>query len=384
VRGRKSETEGRRLVAELFSLETSTLIVARPADQELPTMQAMLEDLHANYRSVTGQARETRFDEIATSLRERPSDAAAGVPVERISAYGDRLHEIVNRAGGVVSDAGLAIDERKLTPADAATITRAWELALDPIHMSTTVWLDDGDIVTHYSARGSGASTAAVVGFHTTMVGLGMKSWQALMQLVAQFLATLVRLVLGRIRLRGLPSRLAPPAGLPSRLAPPAAPAPAATWASRGVRKPDLLRRAQAMFGTGGKLFMTDAPGGSGGGLRTLVQLTGEIVTRGTPDSIADADTLEQHMAKIEAWFLQLNRDWRRARIGLSSLGAAGAVTLVAFDVTTLSPAGAWQLLLPLMFTLIPFAVISALGFLARRLILHAVKGPRALLPARS
>ena len=144
-----------------------------------------------------------------------------------------------------------------------------------------------------------------------------------------------------------------------------------------------MLTRAHAIFGTGGKLFVTDAPDGSRGVIRTLVQVTGDVVTRATQDRLLDPDLLEQHQAKIDAWFAQLNRDWRRARRALTTLAVAGTGALLATDVTKFSHESGWRLLL-LALPLAPPLLGKGLGFAARRFVLHASKGPKALLPARS
>jgi hypothetical protein len=333
-----------------------------------PTMQRMLQDLHLNYRRAVGAPATAAFGDIRSSTIDQPRAGIDQRRLERISEYSGTLHDIVTRARAPVGDPGIAVDERKITPAQAATITKAWELALDPVDISTSVWLEDRDVVTRVCSDRNDASVVALLAFHGDMVGLGLRSWTELMRLVAQFVATLTGLLLRRLRTSRTLRRLAPPSAERKR-----APEP----------RQLVLTRAHELFGTGGKLFITDAPDGAGGGIRTLVQVTGDVVTRATPDSLLDAGLLKQHQAKIDAWFAKLDRDWRRARAALRGVAAAGTTALLARDLTTFSHASGVRLLL-LALPVVPPVLGRGLGLAARRFILHAAKGPKALLPARS
>jgi hypothetical protein len=364
----KPVAEGRRLIEQLFSLRMSTLIVAAGSDRLAPDMAAMLHDLHVSYGGVTGQSPDARFDQIAASLRSRAAELTEGRRrLQRLSRSGDALHEIVARAGG---GGGVVVDQRRLSPDDAATITRAWELALDPIHVSTTVWLDEGDVITQVATAGAGPPEDTIITFHSDMVENGTRTWESLLRLVTQFVTTIVSMALRR--LRGSPSlaRVRPAAGSPR---PASRPLPAAR----------VPARARALFGTGGVLFVTDAPDGTPGGIRTLVQITGDIVTRATADAIADPATLAEHQAKIDAWFAHLATDWRHARALLATAAAGGTAVLLATDVTALAHASGWHIAL-LALPLAPPVIARVLRNAARRFFLHATKGPAALLPARS
>ena len=100
----------------------------------------MLADLRENYRDVAGRPQETHFTQLVQALEDQNPRSH---DVDRVLHYGFRLHDIVDRAGGSVEQ----VDDRKLTPSDANTIRRAWEMALDPIDLKTTAWLDRGDAV---------------------------------------------------------------------------------------------------------------------------------------------------------------------------------------------------------------------------------------------
>ena len=116
---------------ELFSLSTTTLVVSSPSNTPPPTMQRMLEDLHLNYRSAVEQPATAPFADIRSStFEQQPVHPADWRRLERISDYSDALDDIVTGAGATVDDRGISVDERKLTPAQADTITKAWELAL--------------------------------------------------------------------------------------------------------------------------------------------------------------------------------------------------------------------------------------------------------------
>lgn len=198
------------------------------------------------------------------------------------------------------------------------------------------------------------------------MATLSLTNWEQLFDLVSQFLATLVGLVLKSISTR----TWAKPSRKPKRVYAPAA-------------RETVLKRTHAMFGTGGKVFLTDAPDGKAGGIRTLVQLDGHIVTRVTERSMLDTDLLGQHRAAIEAWFAKLNSDWRRLRLLLTGAAAALTRALTVGDVTTFSQASNWQLIWLALPTVPP--IIGKVGsVLARRFMLHVARGPSALRPARS
>ena len=126
---------------------------------------------------------------------------------------------------------------------------------------------------------------------------------------------------------------------------------------------------------------MTDAPDGSGGGIRTLVQLDGDIVTRATLASLLDRNVRERHQAQVQAWFAKLNRDWTRVRLGLNTAVVGASGSLAVREATAFSLASFGDVIW-LVSPLLPLALRGGLGFAVRRAILQAVKSPKALLRA--
>jgi hypothetical protein len=195
--------EGHRLLNQLLTLDVSTLITTKPSGEGPPTtqdpsgekapaMQVMLQNLADNYSRFTGGPPGGRFDHASATARERRAQRThpqQGL-LDRVARNGQALHEIVERTGEHRADGTITIDEKKLKPADAATIRKAWELALDQVDLSTNVSLV-GDVITRFSSiDGSPPPDVAVV-FHGRMVGSGLGQWEALMGVVSQFLATL-------------------------------------------------------------------------------------------------------------------------------------------------------------------------------------------------
>ena len=167
-------------------------------------------------------------------------------------------------------------------------------------------------------AQPHASAVDAVMPFHDEMVDLSLAGWEELMALVTRLVSSVIGMLFRRLPRAGTARAAAGPRAQPLAAGPPA----------QGRAR--LLKRAHEIFGTGGKLFLTDAPDGTPGGIRTLVQIDGHIVTRATHASMVDADCVAEHQAKISAWFATLNRDWNRVSAGLT---AAAAVATVGFAV---------------------------------------------------
>ena len=376
---RKASAEGRRLITELFTLSTVTVVVDSPSDMATPSMQKMLEDLHETYRKLASQPPTAPFATISVVARDRHVEQ----PVEehllgRVAGFGESLHRIVEETGDARPDdpesEPVRIDERKLTPREAGVIRVAWELAGDPVHLTTKIWLGDGDVVNDFACRARGDLVPAVVAFHGAMARLTMETWGELVRLVSQFLATMLGTLRRRLR-TGTTSTSVWRAAQRSKSLPPL-PAAAA------VPRESVSASTHKLFGTGGKLFMTDAPDGSGGGIRTLVQLDGAMVTRITEDSLLDPDRLTEHQQKIQAWFTETNQRWMRARAWLDWGATAATGAVLAYDVTL--PAHWHHLAATFGLALVPSVLRRGIAIATRRFLLHATKGPKALLPSRA
>lgn len=197
----KQSDEGQRLITQLFTLDVNTLITKEPSGEKAPSMQVMLENLAERYGDFAEahepgpDARAKPFRTASASarrVRERQEDNRHGV-VDRVAVNGDLLHAIIVRAGTGIDH---KIDAKKLTPEDAATIRKAWELSLDPVDLTTSVTLQ-GDVITRFTSREGLGPDAATIDFHRNMVESGLSSWRAIMGVVSQFLATLGRFFLG-------------------------------------------------------------------------------------------------------------------------------------------------------------------------------------------
>ncbi len=117
----------------------------------------------------------------------------------------------------------------------------------------------------------------------------------------------------------------------------------------------DLDAGARDLFGHGGRLFVTTAADPSGGWLTTLVQADGDIVTRATADSIADAELLRRHNVQIAQWLASLQLEWRSIEAWADRVaGGAGAVTLGGGAALAATSHGA--------LSLAAFAVFAAVG----------------------
>jgi hypothetical protein len=376
---RKASAEGHRLITELFTLSTVTIVVDSPSEVATPSMQKMLEDLHETYRELASQPPTAPFSTISAVARERHAEQ----PVEeqllgRVAGFGENLHRIVEEAGDSQPDdpesEPVKIDERKLTPRDAGVIRAAWELAGDPVHLTTKIWLDDGDLVNDFACRARSDLAPEVVAFHGAMARLTIETWEELIRLVSQFLATMLGTLRRYIRTGTTSTSLWRAAQESKSL--PAPPAAAA------MPRESVSASTHKLFGTGGKLFMTDAPDGSGGGIRTLVQLDGAMVTRITKDSLLDPDRLREHQEKIQAWFTETNQRWMRARAWLNWGATTATGAVIAYDVTM--PAHWQHLAATLGLALVPSVLRRGIAIAMRRFLLHATKGPKALLPSRA
>ena len=156
-----------------------------------------------------------------------------------------------------------------------------------------------------------------------------------------------LRLFLTVIRTRSLPS-------LTRRRVAQRAAAPAGTATSAADSLPE---RSKELFARGGKLFVTRADDGSGRAINTLLQADGDLVTRATADSIADAELAARHEAQIVAWLHQLNRDWQKIENWWSGGLAAAAVVLTCVDEATVASTGAaWHL----AYLVVPAAAVAA------------------------
>ena len=111
--------------------------------------------------------------------------------MDRVARNGRDLHEVVSRTGEHRDDGTIVIDDKKLTPADAATIRKAWELALDPVDIATSVSLE-GDVLTRFSSGNGRPPAPEITAFHGEMIASGLHEWNALMGVVSQFVATLL------------------------------------------------------------------------------------------------------------------------------------------------------------------------------------------------
>ena len=155
-----------------------------------------------------------------------------------------------------------------------------------------------------------------------------------------------LRLFLTVLRTRSLPSLARWSAA--QRAAAPGA----ATGAAEGVPK-----RSRDLFARGGKLFETRADDGSGRAISTLLQADGDLVTRATADSIADAELAARHEAEIVAWLHQLNRDWQKIENWWSGGLGAAALVLTGVDAATVASTGpAWHL----AYLMVPAAAVAA------------------------
>ncbi len=206
----KPNNEARRLAYQLVSLDVSTVIekltptddgITRrdPPGVKAPSMPRMVQDLADNYRRFSGAGASAHFSQVrdtAVQTREQRTQPQHGL-LDRVVRNSGELHDILDSTGGTVTaDGSVELDESKLTPAQAATIRKAWELALDPINLATNVSLE-GDVVTRFSSRGGAPPPDAVVAFHGQMVAASLAHWAALIGVLTQFLGTLARLLPG-------------------------------------------------------------------------------------------------------------------------------------------------------------------------------------------
>lgn len=376
---RKAAAEGHRLITELFTLSTVTLVVDSSSDTATPSMQKMLEDLHKTYRKLASQPATAPFATISAVARERHAEQPGEEHLlGRVEGFGENLGRITDEAGDPQpadpESRPIKIDERKLTPRDAGVIRAAWELAGDPVHLTTKIWLDDGDAVNDFVCRARSDLVPVVVAFHGDMARLTIETWGELIRLVSQFLATMLGTLRRRLRTGTTSTSLWRAAQKSKSLPPlPDAAAMPREWVSASAHK---------LFGTGGKLFLTDAPDGSGGGIRTLVQLDGAMLTRVTEDSLLDPDRLKQHQEKIQAWFTQMNQRWMRARAWLNWGATTATVAVLGYDVTML--AHGHHVAATFWLALVPPVLRRGIAIAMRRFLLHATKGPKALLPSRA
>lgn len=207
----KPNSEGRRLAYQLVSLDINTVIDTPAANRDgitrrdppgikAPSMPLMVQDLAENYRWFSGAGDKAHFSQVKKAadetLKQRTHHPQHGL-LDRVARNSGELHDILDTAGGTVTDDGrVELDESKLTPAQAATIRKAWELALDPIDLATNVSLK-GDVVTRFSSRGGTPPSDAVVAFHGQMVAASLTHWAALIGVLTTFLGTLARLLPG-------------------------------------------------------------------------------------------------------------------------------------------------------------------------------------------
>jgi hypothetical protein len=361
---RKAAAEGERLTGALLTLATITAVVDVPSDEPAPTVQEMIDDLHKTYRCYTRQPPEARFKAIAESAAPRADEDHVA---DRVSTYGSNLHAIVEHAGNPEQDS-TAVDDRKLVPADTNLIRKAWELADSPIHMTTKLWLTDGDVSSNFAWPHADEPPAGLIAFHGEMARLGAETWGELIRLVSQLLATLIG-TLKRIRRTGTTST-----GL---------------W-REAQHKKEFLPEEQPMavappslkpiFGNGGELFLTDTPAGRHGGIRTLVQLNGAIITRITPECLDAPDLLRSHQERIAVWFAANNRRWARWRHALTGMATAGSAAGIVYGAADVHH---WhQLVAGAALTVVSPLARRGIAVATRRFVLRAMKGPKALLPA--
>lgn len=200
--------EGARLLNQLVTLDVSTLItkisadhgvvgVQAPTGEKAPRMEVMVQNLADNYRKLLSADETAHFSELsdlAQTQRVQEKHTRHGL-LDRVARNGRDLHDIVARAGSI-SNGTVQLDANKLQPEDAATIRKAWELALDPVDVGTNVSLI-GDLTTRFSAHDGAPPPDAVVAFHGVMVDSGLREWDALMGVVSQFVATLASFFFG-------------------------------------------------------------------------------------------------------------------------------------------------------------------------------------------
>src|ERR1700744_5356459 len=168
----KARRAGQRLTADLLWINTETLVVDRASDEAFPSLSRMLSDLRITYTNAVGP--EITFRQAGDAA------AAAGLrPAEqlRLHHYGPQLSAIVANSGATVSGHGVNVDERRLTPDDARTITRAWEVSLDDVHLLTHVNAETGDVLTQSAYPASTPALAPAVTFHAEMTDLAVKTW---------------------------------------------------------------------------------------------------------------------------------------------------------------------------------------------------------------
>ena len=361
---RKAAAEGERLAGELLTLATITAVVDVPSDARTPTVQEMIEDLHKTYRGYTGQPPEARFQAISERARLRAGEDHVA---KRVVAYGLNLHEIVARAGDPETDS-TAVDERKLVPADTNLIRKAWELADSPVHMTTKLWLTDGDVSSNFAWPHADRPPDELIAFHGAMARLGAETWEELIRLVSQLLATLISTFKRVLQTGTTSTRLWREAQRKTEFLPAEQPT--------AVGPPSL----KPILGTGGELFMSDTPGGRRGGIRTLVQLNGAIITRITPECLEAPDLLRSHQEQIAAWFTANNRRWARWRTALTGLATAGSAGGVVYGVAGFHD---WhRLAAGAAVTVVSPLARRGIAIATRRFALRAMKGPKALLPA--
>lgn len=195
--------EGHRLLNQLFTLDVSTLITnapsggrplgrVEPTGEKAPPMQTMVQNLADRYSTFATGKDGSHFSDASKAAkrrREAQSDPRHGL-LDRVTRNGQDLHDIVNRTGEH-ADGKVTIDEKKLTPADAATIRKAWELSLDPVDIGTNVSLE-GDVLTRFSSINGRPPAPEVERFHGEMVNCGLDQWRSLMGVVTQFITTLL------------------------------------------------------------------------------------------------------------------------------------------------------------------------------------------------
>jgi hypothetical protein len=63
---------------------------------------------------------------------------------------------------------------------DAALIRVAWELARDPVHLTTKIWLDDGDVVNDFACHTRNDLVSSIVAFHGAMARLTLETSEEL------------------------------------------------------------------------------------------------------------------------------------------------------------------------------------------------------------